>query len=309
MDLSIVIVSWNAKKFLVDCLSSIYAKTDKLNAEIIVVDNLSTDGSQQAVKRLFPAVKLIENNSNLGFAKANNIGIRNSLGKYICLINSDVIVLENCLEKMITLMEAQPSVGVLGPKILNHDMTLQRTCRRFPTIVSSFLSALGFESLFKGLTFFPHDKTRDVDVLSGCFMMVRRKALSQVGPLDERFFFYAEDKDWCKRFRDAGWRNVFYPNAKAIHFGGSSSANAPIKFYIEMQKANIQYWRKHHGRAAQFIYLFIIFLHQIIRVIRGAAVFILKPSERNSSAKKIKRSVSCLKWLFSFNTELRSNVI
>lgn len=295
--LSIIIVSWNAKKFLLECLGSIGAQNIE-GLEIIVVDNASSDGSPQAVKELFPQVKVIPCPVNHGFAKANNIGIKESSGKYVCLINSDVLVLDGCLEKMLSYMEIHPQAGLAGPMVLNGDMTLQRSCRKFPTLTNTLLTALGFESVLKDLIFFPHDREREVEVISGCFLLARRKAVDKVGLLDERFFFYSEDKDWCKRFYNAGWKAVFLPEARAIHFGGSSSANAPVRFYIEMQKANLQYWRKHHGMISQGVLRTFILIHQIIRILRGALLYALKPNGRTDTAHKIKRSVECLKWLF-----------
>ncbi len=296
MDLSIVIVSWNAKRFLLECLQSLQSGREM---EVIVVDNASTDGSPQAVKELFPQARLIINGCNIGFANANNLGIKQSAGRYVCLINSDVTVFRETLDRMIEYMDGHPSVGVLGPMVLNPDMTLQPSCRRFPTLLGSLLVALGLGSIFRGLVFFPHDRVRAVEAISGCFMMVRKKAISEVGPMDGGFFFYAEDKDWCKRFRDAGWTNVYYPAARAIHYGGASSSKAPIRFYIEMHRANLRYWRKHHGAASLATFRAILMLHQTVRVVRGALLYLVRPSGRQYNAHKVERSLACLKWLLT----------
>ncbi|MDO8426270.1 MAG: glycosyltransferase family 2 protein [Deltaproteobacteria bacterium] len=294
MDISVVIVSWNAKRFLLECLQSLYSEHEM---EVIVVDNASIDGSPQAVKELFPQAILILNGANAGFAGANNAGIRHSAGRYLCLINSDVTVFRDTLDKMVKYMDEHPSIGILGPMVLNPDLTLQRSCRRFPALSSSFLLALGLGSVFKGLGFFPHDGVRAVEAISGCFMMVRRKAVNEVGPMDERFFLYAEDKDWCRRFRDAGWTNVYYPLARALHYGGSSSKNAPVRFYIEMHRANLQYWRKHRGAISLAAFRAVMMLHQFVRVLRGALLYIIMPSQREEAAHKVTRSLACLKWL------------
>src|SRR5665648_483189 len=232
VDLSIIIVNWNAKSFLLKCLRSLISETKSCSVEIIVVDNASTDGSQQAVKKKFPTVKLIQNKVNSGFAKANNIGINQSVGRYICLINSDVTLLNGCLDKLCSFMDQQPEIGVTAPNILNSDLTLQYSCRCFPSLWNNFCPAIGLNKLFpkskavsgEEMFFFKHDRICEVDVLSGCFLMVRRKALEQVGPLDEQFFIYSEDIDWCRRFCDADWEIVFFPEAKAIHYGGGSSS-------------------------------------------------------------------------------------
>ena len=304
-DVSAVIVSWNARGHLVNCLNSLLANK-RGRCEIIVVDNNSTDGSPEMVESQFPQVKLIRNKENLGFAKANNIGIRVCTGRYICLINSDVIVLDGCIDKLMEFMDKNQLAGMAGPRILNPDHTLQFSCFHFPGIRNNLSQALGLNKLFPKSSFFseqtmkywPHDCERKVDVLNGCFWMVRRKAMDQVGLLDENFFFYGEDIDWCKRFNDAGWEVKFYPGAEAIHFGGASSGNAPIRFYIEMQKADLQYWRKHHGRLGRSAYWMIILLRQLVRLPVYVLVYIFLHGARSNAVFKMKRSIACIRWLF-----------
>lgn len=297
LDLSIVIVSWNAKAYLLECLRSLKSEANSCQAEIMVVDNASTDGSVEAVQEEFPNVKLVATKANLGFAKANNIGIKQSAGKYICLVNSDVKVLPGCLAAMVDHVNRHSNVGLLGPKVFNPDFTLQRSCWKFPTLWNSLSRALGVDTLFPGLTFFPHHKTGVVEVLSGCFLMARREALDQVGLLDENFFMYAEDIDWCKRFGDAGWQAVYLPTATIIHFGGGSSSQAPVKFYIEQQRANLQYWKKHHHRLALAGFFLISLFYQVIRTLRAIALYGLKPSHRQETRIKLKRSLACAGWL------------
>lgn len=305
MDLSVIIVSWNAKAFLIKCLQSVMQETAQYETEIIVVDNASTDGSVELVQERFPTVKLIRNDANLGFAKANNIGIKQSSGKYICLINSDIEVLEDCFSKMIAYMKQNPEVGILGPQILDVNKNIQRSTMGFPTVWNTFCRALALDTLFPKsrlcsgylMTFCSHNTISEVDILNGCFWMVRREALKQVGLLDERFFIYAEDKDWCKRFWDAGWKVVYFPHAQAIHYGGASSSQSPIRFYIEMHRANLQYWKKHHGRLAQIGFLVIMGLHHIIRLLGELVLYIIKPEKRPSTSFKIKRSIACIQWI------------
>ena len=251
VDVSIIIVSWNALEYLIKCLKSIYRHKGSQQYEIIVVDNASTDNSPEIIRKKFPEVRVIENKCNLGFAKANNIGIKNSSGKFLCFVNSDVELINDCISILLEYLENLQGVGIVGPKVLNSDHTLQNSVQGFPTIWNSFCRAIGLDTLFPKsrvftgqlMSWWNHGKDRKVDILSGCFWMVRKKALEQVGLLDERFYIYAEDKDWCKRFSDAGWYVVFNPEAEIIHYGGASSANAPIKYYLEMQKANLQYWK------------------------------------------------------------------
>ena len=304
-DVSVIIVNWNTKQYLINCLHSVINITGGYLQDLVVVDNSSTDGSAEAVENQFPQVKLIRNKENLGFAKANNIGIRASTGLYLCLINSDVIVQDGCIEKLINFMDHHPETGLCGPRILNPDLTLQVSCRHFPSIWNNICQALGLNKLFPKSAFFSepfmkywaHDEIKNVDVLSGCFWMIRREASDEVGLLDEDFFIYGEDIDWCKRFHKAGWDVVFYPDAEVIHIGGASSANAPIKFYLEMQKADLQYWRKHHGRSGQVMYGMIIILRQVLRIIHGIFQYILHKSQRKTNSFKLKRSLACIRWI------------
>lgn len=294
-DVSVIIVNWNARDYLLKCLGSLPSGLGSLEAEVIVVDNASSDGSAQAVRERFPEVKVLQQDENLGFAKANNIGMRESKGRYICLVNSDVVVLGGCLEELLRFLERHPVAALAGPRVLNPDESLQPTCRRFPSLGGSLLSAVGLD----GWNYFSHDRTARVEALSGCLLMARRKAVDEVGMLDERFFFYAEDKDWCKRFHDAGHEVWYCTEAEAVHYGGSSSALAPVRFYIEMQKANLGYWEKHRGAAARGAYVAITLMHQLIRFARSGALYALKPAERRSAAHKARRSAACLKWLLT----------
>ena len=305
IDISIIIVSWNAKEFLDECLQSIYKKALSCKLQTIVVDNASTDGAPDLVIEKYPQVNLIRNSENLGFAKANNVGIKKSTGRYVCLINSDAIVLEDCLELMCNYMNEKPKIGVLGPKVLNPDGSLQPTCREFPTFWKNICRAVALDKFFPKSKIFggyymmnwSHGTVREVDYLSGCFMMVRRSAIDQVGLLDDSFFFYAEDKDWCKRFWRAGWKVVYFPQAKAIHYLYGSSDKNPIKLYIQQTKANLQYYSKHHNRMAKIVFVITVIIHEIIRILGSSALYLIKPSGREVATQKIKRSIACLGWI------------
>lgn len=306
-EMSVVIVSWNAKDFLEKCIVSILHENVDNNIEIIVVDNGSSDGSQDMIRSQFKKVKLICNTENLGFARANNIGLRLALGNYFFLINSDVVVLPNSLDPMIRYIKEHQGIGMLGPKILNPDMSLQRSCRGFPTLWNLFCRALALDTLFpkvklfggRSMTFWEHDSIKDVEVLSGCFWLLNRKAVEEVGLLDEDFFIYAEDVDWCKRFMLAGWRRVYYPLVQAIHYGGGSSDNSPIRFFLEMQRANLHYWKKHHGPLGQITWQIILLLHHSLRMIGEFLHYLVTPGHRKEILHKIQRSFACIKWIFS----------
>src|ERR1700730_17505447 len=204
VSLSIVIVTWNGKRVVSQCLESLLQYKNDASVQIVVVDNASTDGTPEMVREQHPHVLLIQNNCNLGFAKANNLGIKQCSGKYIALINSDVKIPGGCLEKMLEYMEQNPTIGMLGPKMLLRDGSVGDSCMRFPTPLNWFYRALALDRLFHGfgkfggflMWDFHYDRVQDVDVLTGWFWLVRREALAQVGVLDERYFFYGEDIDW-----------------------------------------------------------------------------------------------------------------
>lgn len=305
IDLSIIIVSWNAKNFLDECLQSIYRNAPQHTFETIVVDNASNDGAPDLVVNKYPQAILIRNLENLGFAKANNIGIARSTGKYACLINSDATVLDDCLDRMCLYMDEHSDIAVLGPKVLNPDGSLQPNCREFPTFWKNMCRTLAIDKLFPTSKMFggyymmnwSHDTTQEVDYLSGCFMMIRRSAIDQVGLFDENFFFYAEDKDWCKRFWKAGWKVVYFPEAHATHYLAGSSDKDPVKLYIQQTRANLQYYAKHHSRTAKLMFIITNIVHQVIRISGSGLLYLIKPSRRRITLQKIKRSAACLSWI------------
>jgi hypothetical protein len=305
--LSVVIVSWNCRQLLSGCLESVVRQLPAERSEIIVVDNASSDGTVDAVRAEFPAVKVIESGGNLGFARGNNIGLEACTGEYIFLINPDVVVGEHCIGGMVEYMESHPDVGMLGPQIVGVDGLVQRSCMRTPTLWNQFCRATGVDTLtqrsrlFGGYLMkdFGHDALRDVDIINGCFWMVRRTALNVVGPMDPRYWMYADDLDWCLRFHRSGWRVVFFPEAKAVHFGGGSSENAPVFCYVEMQRADLQYWRKYHGMISYGCYFAILYLGHAVRSAAYAAKYAVQASGRSQALLKVKKHFACIRWLMS----------
>lgn len=305
IDISVIIVNWNTKALLLDCVESLYRTTRESSLEIIVVDNASTDGSIDALRKNFPQVQTIVNQVNLGFAKANNIGIKKAQGRYVCLVNSDVKALDGVLDKMRLYMENHPDVGALAPKTFGGDMQIQKNCREFPTLRNLFCQEFFFTALFPETAAFrgremircDYEAIMEIEVLSGCFLMVRRDVVAQVGPLDERFFFYSEDVDWCKRIHSAGWKLVYYPEAKAIHYGEGSSASAPVRFKLEMLKANWQYWSKHKSKLECILFWFIKLLGTLGRSAVWSAVFLFVPNIRPMARKSAVAYGKMLVWL------------
>lgn len=253
-DVSVVIVNWNTRQYLLDCIASLREQTTRVRLEIIVVDNGSHDGSEDAVRDRYPGVTLIQNGANFGFARANNVGFAVARGRYLCLVNTDVIALDGVVDKLVARMDAAPDLGLLGPRTVTREGILRQNCRRFPTLLNAASDYLMLKRLFRGVERFEgrtlkaesYTRNHPAQVLSGCFLMVRRSAMDQVGMLDEDFFFYGEDTDWCRRFHDAGWGIEYFADASAVHFGGGSTAAYPTAYYLTMEKADLRYWRKHH---------------------------------------------------------------
>ena len=305
IDVSVVIVNWNTKRLLLECIESIVSGTSRSRVEVIVVDNASYDGSADAVEEAFPGCKVIRNQSNMGFAAANNRGIAASVGRHVCLVNSDVKLLDGCLDTMCVYMDSRPEIGVLGPQILNKDLTIQLTWTELPSVRNLLAQALFCPRLFPSIrwlhsrfkTALDHQAIQSVPVLSGCFLMVRRKALEQVGLLDERFYIYKEDVDWCKRFGDEGWPVVFYPEAQAIHYGGASSSRAPARFLIEMEKANIQYWKKYYSPLTGTVVRLISAIHYGIRLAGWATLYLAVRKRRATASEMVSKYAQTLLWL------------
>jgi GT2 family glycosyltransferase len=255
VDVSIIMVNWNTRELLYNCINSVYRNTSNSNFGIIVIDNASSDDSDDMLKLEFGDVKVIANTENRGFAAANNQGMLASKGRYILLLNSDTIVLDNAIDKAVAFADAHKQAAVVGPRVLNPDNTLQLTCFMFPSILNMLLSASYLYKLFpksrffgrERMTWWSRDDVREVDVVTGCFMLVRREAIEAVGMMDERFFMYGEETDWCYRFKQAGWKVMFTPMSTIIHLGGQSSRKAKTEMMIRLRLSILQFIDKHYS--------------------------------------------------------------
>jgi GT2 family glycosyltransferase len=307
MDISIIIVGWNAKRYLEICLESLTVAPPKRSMEIIVVDNASSDGSAEMIESKFPHVKLIRSPENLGFAKGNNLAIRQSQGRYVSTVNPDVKVFPGCLDALADFLDQNPSVGITGPRILNPDLTLQSSCRHFPTLWNNFCPAAGLTTAFKNsrffggehMFFFSHDRTLAVDVLVGCFLMVRRETLGAVGLMDEGLYMYGDDVDWCRRCWNAGWKVVFFPGAQAIHDRGGTTAAYPVRFALAQQRSVLYYWYKYHGWFGLLGIKSILVFHHAIRWLFGTAKRLFRSSKDAQRDTRTQVSKACLQALIS----------
>ncbi|MFC5446842.1 glycosyltransferase family 2 protein [Paenibacillus aestuarii] len=255
MDVSIIIVNYNTRELTLQCLQSVFTSTTSYSYEVILIDNASRDHTLQAVAEQYPQVTRIANEHNVGFSRANNQGMRIANGRYVLLLNSDTVVQIDTLEKMLKFMDEHPAVGASGCKIELPDGSLDKACKRgFPTPSASFYYAFGFSKLFPDTPRFNQyqlghldpDQQYPIDCLVGAFMLVRREAIEQVGMLDEEFFMYGEDIDWCYRIKQAGWVNYYYPLTKIIHYKGASSRRKPFKIIYEFHRAMILFHNKHY---------------------------------------------------------------
>lgn len=252
--LSIVIVNWNTRDYLLGALRSIYAAPPSFPFETIVVDNASSDGSAEAVARECPQAHLIANSENTGYARGNNQGIEASTGRYVLLLNPDVVLPPGGLERAVALLEERPEVGALGVKLVNPDGSPQASVRGFPTPLAVLWEAIGLSRLFPRsrlfgayrMTWFTYNREAEVDQPMGTFLLIPRRVLEDVGPLDERFPIFFNEVDWCYRARRRGWKILFSPCVEVVHYGGGSTRQVSARMAWESRRGLLDFYRKHY---------------------------------------------------------------
>ena len=274
MDVSVIIVNWNTCDLLRQCLRSVFDQVPSIGIEVIVVDNGSADDSVEMVRREFSQVILLANQDNRGFAAANNQGMTVANGRYILLLNSDTIVLDRAIEKTVAFADQHSDTAVTGCRVLNPDRTLQNSCFMFPSILNWFLFSTYLYRLFPRSRFFGREQmtwwsrndSREVDVVTGCYMLVRKEAIDEVGLMDERFFMYAEETDWCYRFRAREWKNRFTPDAEIIHIGGASAVKLGARRAQVTNSSFVRYMFKHWSKPRAVTGVYMIALFYVIRL-------------------------------------------
>jgi GT2 family glycosyltransferase len=252
--LSIVIVNWNTRDYLLGALRSIYAAPVDLPFETIVVDNASRDGSASAVRDEFPQAALIANEDNAGYARGNNQGIAASSGDYVLLLNPDVVLPPDGLSRAVATLETRPDVAALGVRLVNPDGSVQSSVRGFPTPAAILWEALGLSRAFPTsrlfgayrMTWFGHDREAEVDQPMGTFLLIRRAAIDNVGILDERFPIFFNEVDWCFRARRGGWKILFSPAVEVVHYGAGSTRQVWAEMAWESRRALLAFYRKHY---------------------------------------------------------------
>lgn len=295
--LSIVIVSWNTRDLLAQCLASVFAQQGEegagLGLEVFVVDNASGDGSPEMVRDQFPQVQLLENPGNPGFAAANNQGIRLSRGRYILLLNPDTIVKPGALAALVKFMDEHPQAGAAGARLLNADGSLQESCYPRPTLGREFWRLFHLDRLAARAIYpmqrWPLDRPREVDVLMGACLLVRRAVFDQIGLWEETYFMYSEEVDLCYRVQAAGWSLVWVPQAEVVHLGGQSTRQVAEVMFLRLYQSKILYFRRHYGRLAAAGYKIILGMASLGRL-AAAPVALLEPPERRSRHLQLARN-------------------
>jgi hypothetical protein len=321
IDLSILIVSWNVRDLLAACLDSIAAapitiipatnspvgagletrpsplaasgegdQGGEVNVEVIVVDSASADGSADMIRERFPWVMLIAKTDNIGFTRGNNDALEASQGRYLMLLNPDTAVHDDALNRLVAYLDANPEVGIVGPRVLNADGSTQSTRRRFPTLLTAIFESTWLQGLAprRVLNYYyvadqPDDGTFDVDWVQGCALVARRDVYAQIGPLDPGYVMYSEELDWCRRAKSAGWRVVYVGDARITHYGGKSSEQVQAHRHIYFQQSKIRYFRKFHGPAAAFalrVFLLLSYMVQIVQESVKALIGHKRPMRR-----------------------------
>lgn len=276
MDLSIIIVNWNSKDYLQKCLASVLSWTSGINFEIVVIDSASYDGVDAMLKNDYPQVRFIQSDSNLGFAKANNVAFKMSTGNHVLFFNPDTELTGPAINTLFEYIQMLPKAGAIGCKLLNADRSVQTSCiQAFPTIInqslnSEFLRHLCPKSKLWGMAslFRDKDEAAEVDVISGACLMLPRSLFEQVEFFSEDYFMYAEDVDLCYKIRQAGYTNYFIPSATVIHFGGGSSEKAPSDFsVVMMRESKWRFMKKNRGEIYALAYRASIMISAISRLL------------------------------------------
>jgi GT2 family glycosyltransferase len=256
------------------------------------VDNASSDGSAEMVKASFPQVRLIENQTNSGFAGANNLAVRQMSSKYVLLLNPDTLVKPDALNTLVDFMEDHPAAGAAGARLFNPDGTLQESCLPLPTLFREFWRLHHLDHIRPvgsyDMTKWPVNQPRQVDILYGACLMMRRELMCQIGLMDENYFMYTEEVDMCYRVRQAGYNLYWVPQAEVIHYGGQSTSQISEKMFIQLYLSKVQYFRKNHGKLASALYKVILMFAASHRLVL-APIAIFMDSERRKNTYFLSR--------------------
>lgn len=277
IDISVCIVTYQARDYLKECLKSLEENTHDHKYEVIVVDNGSDDGTKELIRSNFPEARLIENSVNAGFTQPMNQAMKLSNGRYVLQLNPDTVILPGALDKLVAFMSSQSKVGICGPKVLNKDGSLQKSCRRGesrPLAVLSYF--LGLSKIFPDkkafgeyqMSYMDENDIHLVAGVAGSCMMIQREVINQIGFLDERFYAYQEDADYCFRARQAGWKVYYYPEAQIIHYGGKGGSRVhPYRSIYEWHKSYWLYYKKNLSQDYLFLFNWLYYLLMLLKLV------------------------------------------
>ncbi len=295
-DVTIIIVTWNSRTDLVRCLPSIPAAASGCSHDLIVVDNASADGTVAYVEAVCPGARVIVNGENLGFAAANNQALRVTKGRYALLLNPDTVLRPNAIDMLVAFMDSTPDAWAAGPAILNSNNTLQRTGVRFPNTWNLISEALALDRLFPLSRVFGRHRelfkdpaeVQQVDYVQGSCLIVNGIVPGKVGILDEEFFMYFEETDWCFRMQQAGGRVYIVPSARVVHLGGEGPGHFDEFRLVAYHRGLLMFYRKHHAVHDRIVVRLVILVRSVIRIAVWTAMLVFSPSMRRSAWSSIK---------------------
>ena len=287
--LSIIIVNWNTKDLLRDCLNSIYADPQAGEWEVLVVDNASGDGSVQTIECTFPQVHLIASCENLGFSGGNNLALQRARGRYFLLLNSDTQVEVGALSALVDFMEMHPEAGAVGPKLLNADGSLQLSCGMAPSLWTQIIDKLLLHKLFPffKLGRWDHGEIRSVGWVTGACLMIRREVVEQIGLLDTMFYMYYEDVDWCLRVGKGGWSILYYPFSRVLHLEGQSSRKNLAAMLVTSQQSLFYLFQKHFGPRQTFVLRLLTANEMVLRSLIWGSLYVLWSRRRDEIRQRL----------------------
>ena len=295
MDLSIIIVNWNTRTLLDQCLQSIEANPPAGSYETWVIDNNSSDDSLAMLGDSHPPVRVIANAANTGFARANNQGMREAQGEVLLLLNSDTLVMPGAFDELFHTLRDNPRAGVVGSRLLNQDGTLQESWAAFPSLASEILG----RNFRKRSRVTGQSGVFQVDWVGGACMLVRAAAVHQVGLLDEQYFMYSEEVDWCYRMRMAGWLTLYAEKAEVIHLGGGSANRFSLNQLMRLYDSKLRFFRKNYGRLPASLLRAGLILAQLLRIVRHGLTSLTRPEQAAELRGRSQSQWQLVRWLWA----------